>query len=284
MDEILYEIGQHSAGLNCGRWDYIFSIIKKFIKYPQFVMGDRANVGMTAPMMDAYVRLLIKTCHKRGVHAMGGMAAQIPISDNTKTNEVAMNKVRMDKLREVMAGHDGTWVAHPGLIPITLEIWNKHMPGPNQIATQKREDVHVTEKDLLSIPHSIPITLHGVETNIKVTLLYLEAWLRGNGCIPIDHLMEDLATAEISRSQLYQWVKHSSKLDNGTTITHHLVTDILNRVSSDLVQSSKSQEQRKSLQKAHQIVSQLVSGEFVDFMSLVAYPEICINSNQKAKL
>lgn len=146
MDEILYEVREHSSGLNCGRWDYIFSVIKKFIHDPRFVMGDRAGVTMTAPFMDAYVRLLIKTCHRRGVHAMGGMAAFIPIKDDPEANKKAMDKVRNDKLREVKAGHDGTWVAHPGLIPTTLEVWNAHMPGPNQIDSAKREDVHVTEK------------------------------------------------------------------------------------------------------------------------------------------
>eukprot|EP01126_Amoeba_proteus_P026705 TRINITY_DN2644_c0_g2_i6.p2 TRINITY_DN2644_c0_g2~~TRINITY_DN2644_c0_g2_i6.p2 ORF type:complete len:240 (-),score=64.17 TRINITY_DN2644_c0_g2_i6:46-765(-) len=185
MEEILYEMRTHSAGLNCGRWDYIFSVIKKFISEKTFVLGDRSGVGMTAPFMDAYVRLLIKTCHKRGCHAMGGMAAQIPIKGNPEDNHTAMEKVRLDKLKEVVAGHDGTWVAHPGLIPVVLEVWNPKMKEKNQIRHMARDDVIVTEKDLLNIPSGGKITLNGLTLNCRVSLLYLEGWLKGNGCIPV---------------------------------------------------------------------------------------------------
>ncbi len=221
MDEILHELRDHSAGLNCGRWDYIFSFIKVFRKNPKFVMPDRAQVTMTCHFLHSYVQLLIRTCHRRGIHAMGGMAAQIPIKNDSAANEAALEKVRQDKLREVKAGHDGTWVAHPGLVPVAKEIFDAHMPTPNQIQ-QTREDVHVTADDLLAVPRGT-ITEEGLKVNIDVGIQYLESWLMGNGCVPIYNLMEDAATAEISRTQVWQWLHHGAKLSNGRPITPALI-------------------------------------------------------------
>src|SRR6202049_2941984 len=212
MDEILYELRNHSSGLNCGRWDYIFSYIKKFRQHPDFLVPNRAQVTMDSPFLKSYVQLLIKTCHRRGIHAMGGMAAQIPIKNDPVANETALDKGRQDKLGEVKAGHDGTWVAHPGLVPIAKEIFDEYMKTPNQIHV-KREEVKVTAKDLLEVPRG-EITEEGLRLNINVGLQYLEAWLRGNGCVPINNLMEDAATAEISRAQVWQWVHHKAKLDD----------------------------------------------------------------------
>jgi malate synthase len=221
MDEILYELRDHSAGLNCGRWDYIFSFIKKLGKNPHFLLPDRAQVTMTQHFLNSYVQLLIKTCHRRGIHAMGGMAAQIPIKNDPAANEAALERVRQDKLREVKAGHDGTWVAHPGLVPIAKEIFDQYMKTPNQINV-KRDEVQVTAKDLLEVPAG-EITEAGLRLNINVGLQYLEAWLRGNGCVPIYNLMEDAATAEISRAQVWQWARHGAKLTDGRTVTNELV-------------------------------------------------------------
>jgi malate synthase len=224
-EEILYELRDHSAGLNCGRWDYIFSFIKKFRNKPEFVLPDRALVTMTAPMMRAYTQLVIKNCHKRGAHAIGGMAAQIPIKSNPEANEQALNKVRADKLREAQDGHDGTWVAHPGLVPIAMEVFDEFMPQPNQLDKQ-RDDVQVRASDLLQVPGGA-ITEHGVRWNIKVGVQYLEAWLGGNGCVPLYNLMEDAATAEISRTQIWQWLHHRAKLDDGRPFTPELYDQML---------------------------------------------------------
>jgi malate synthase len=217
MDEILHELREHSAGLNCGRWDYIFSFIKKLRSDPAAVLPDRGQVTMEQPNMRAYTQLLVKTCHRRGVHAMGGMAAQIPIKNDPAANEAAMAKVRADKLREVLDGHDGTWVAHPGLVPIAREIFDAHLKGPNQI-DNKREDVHVTAADLLKVPTGTR-TEAGLRHNIRVGVQYLEAWLRGSGCVPLYNLMEDAATAEISRTQVWQWIHHRALLDDGRPVT-----------------------------------------------------------------
>src|SRR5216683_324622 len=222
MDEILYELRDHSAGLNCGRWDYIFSYIKKFRNLPDHMLPERGGITMEQPFLRSYVELLIHTCHKRGIHAMGGMAAQIPIRNNPKANEEAMERVRQDKLREVQAGHDGTWVAHPGLVPVAKDIFDAHMPQANQIS-KKREAVHVTSKDLLAVPEG-DITEAGLRWNIDVGLQYLEAWLRGVGCVPIYNLMEDAATAEICRAQVWQWVRHGAKLSDGRTVTPEMVS------------------------------------------------------------
>lgn len=226
LNEILYELKEHSAGLNCGRWDYIFSFIKRTVKNKQFLVPDRMQVTMTTHFLKSYSELVIQTCHKRGAFAMGGMAAQIPIKDNPEANEVALAKVRADKEREAKAGHDGTWVAHPGLVQIAMDEFNKYMPTPNQIHV-KREDVHVTAADLLEVPKGT-ITLGGLKNNIDVGIQYLEAWLRGNGCVPIHNLMEDAATAEISRTQVWQWVHHpDARLDDGTKVTAELVQQLI---------------------------------------------------------
>ncbi len=205
MDEILYELRDHSAGLNCGRWDYIFSVIKKFGHRPEFLMPDRGQVTMNAHFLRSYCELLIATCHRRGAHAMGGMAAQIPIKNDPSANEEALERVRADKLREVKLGHDGTWVAHPGLVPIALEVFNAHMPAANQVATAPG-NAAVRAADLLAMPTG-EITPAGILKNVNIALRYTEAWLRGQGCVPLDNLMEDAATAEISRAQLWQWIK-----------------------------------------------------------------------------
>jgi malate synthase len=217
MDEILYELREHSAGLNCGRWDYIFSYIKKFRNRRDFLLPDRATVTMERPFLKAYVDLLIKTCHRRGAHAMGGMAAQIPIRDDPKANEAAMARVRADKLREAHAGHDGTWIAHPGLAAIANEAFGSVMKGPNQLGVL-RADVHVSAPELLAVPDGA-ITEEGLRGCIRVGVQYLESWLRGNGCVPLYHLMEDAATAEICRAQLWQWLRHGARTDDGAAVT-----------------------------------------------------------------
>lgn len=220
--EILYELREHSAGLNCGRWDYIFSFIKRLNGHRHALLSDRSQVTMIVPFMRAYTQYIIRTCHKRGAHAMGGMAAQIPIRHDAESNTKAMEQVRADKLREVNDGHDGTWVAHPGLVPIAMEIFNERMEGPNQLHN-KREDVYISASDLLAIPAGI-ITEQGLRTNISVGLQYIEAWLRGFGAVPIFNLMEDAATAEISRTQVWQWIRHpEGRLANGDDITLNLV-------------------------------------------------------------
>ena len=259
MDEILYELRDHSAGLNCGRWDYIFSFIKKLRNFPQFVLPNRAQVTMDRAFLKAYVDLLIKTCHRRGIHAMGGMAAQVPIKNDPVANEQALEKVRQDKLREVKAGHDGTWVAHPGLVGIAKDIFDEHMKGPNQISV-KREEVHITAKDLLEVPPGT-ITEAGLRINIDVGLQYLEAWLRGVGCVPIYNLMEDAATAEICRAQVWQWVKHGAKLDDGRTVTADLVTKL-------------TDEQAKPGQATTLFKQMMTSGDFQEFLTLGAYEYI----------
>ena len=210
MDEILYELREHSAGLNCGRWDYIYSFIKKFAEDPNCVLPDRGQVTMTSHFLRSYSLQLIKTCHRRNVHAMGGMAAQIPIKDDPVANEAALSKVRADKEREAGDGHDGTWVAHPGLVPIAKDVFDRLMPEANQIA-RKRQDVHVTAADLLQVPTGT-ITEAGLRQNINVGIGYIEAWLRGLGCVPLYNLMEDAATAEISRAQVWQQIRHKAKL------------------------------------------------------------------------
>src|SRR5437762_4817599 len=224
MDEILYELRDHSAGLNCGRWDYIFSFIKKFRSRPDFVLPDRARVTMDRHFLKSYVDLLIRTCHRRGIHAMGGMAAQIPIKDDPVANAAAIEKVRQDKLREVRAGHDGTWVAHPGLVPVAREAFAS-LAASHQLDVT-RDDVRVSARDLLTVPDG-EITEAGLRTNIDVGIQYLASWLRGVGCVPIYNLMEDAATAEISRSQVWQWVRHGAHLSNGRAVTESLVQSLV---------------------------------------------------------
>ncbi|KAL4403138.1 malate synthase [Malassezia pachydermatis] len=233
MEEILYELRQHSSGLNCGRWDYIFSFIKRQRYNKSAVLPDRAMVTMTAPFMQAYVNLLIQTCHKRGAAAIGGMAAQIPIKDDPKANDAAMEKVRADKLREVLAGHDGTWVAHPALVKIALEVFNKHMLGPNQYHI-RREEVKVTALDLLNPNVAGDITEAGARANVSALLAYCANWVKGNGCVPINFLMEDAATAEISRISLWQWVYHGAKTKDGKAITPQFIDELTKKEAEKL--------------------------------------------------
>ena len=222
MDEILHALKDRIVGLNCGRWDYIFSYIKTFRRHSDKVLPERGQVTMAQPFLRAYSELLIQTCHRRGAHAMGGMAAQIPISSDAEANAAALTRVRADKLREVTAGHDGTWVAHPALIPLAREVFDAHMPGPHQRHVL-REDVSVTQ-DVLITPSRGTITRQGFENNVEVCVRYLAAWLAGNGCVPIHHLMEDAATAEIARAQLWQWLHFADdgseplSLDDGTPV------------------------------------------------------------------
>ena len=227
MDEILYEMRQHCVGLNIGRWDYIFSCIKKFRANKDFCLADRAEVTMTAPFMRAYALLLIKTCHKRKAFAMGGMAAQIPIKNDAGANRAALEKVRADKVREATDGCDGTWVAHPGLVGIAKAVFDEHMPGPNQINRQ-RNDVRVTARELLDFRPEKPITEAGLRNNISVGIQYIGAWLAGNGCVPVYNLMEDAATAEISRSQIWQWIRSpKGVLQDGRKVSRELVRKLL---------------------------------------------------------
>ncbi|KAJ3323803.1 Malate synthase, glyoxysomal [Boothiomyces sp. JEL0866] len=274
MDEIIYELRDHSSGLNCGRWDYIFSFIKKFKHNPRFVLPDRGDVGMTTPFMDAYVRLLIQTCHKRGVHAMGGMAAQIPIKDNQTANQIAMDKVRADKLREVQAGHDGTWVAHPDLVTLAKAVFDKHMPQPNQLFV-RREDVKVTGQDLISTQGiKGNITEKGVRLNINVSLQYMEAWIRGLGCVPIHNMMEDAATAEISRSQVWQWAKHNSKTVEGVTVTPDYVSKILQEETEAIIKALPPTQKHKFVEAKKLLEGTLLGGDYAEFLTTLAYDSI----------
>jgi malate synthase len=271
MDEILWELREHSAGLNCGRWDYIFSFIKKFRKRAEFVLPNRSLVTMDRHFLHSYVQLLIKTCHRRGIHAMGGMAAQIPIKSDPVANEQALEKVRQDKLREVRAGHDGTWVAHPGLVPIAKAIFDQHMPEQNQIA-RKRDDVNVKAKDLLAVPEG-EITEAGVRWNIDVGLQYLEAWLGGQGCVPIYNLMEDAATAEICRAQVWQWVEFGAKLADGRKLTDKLVQEMIAEQVSKMAQERGPRSfTNGSFRLAADLLEKLMTGvEFPEFLTLAAY-------------
>jgi malate synthase len=266
MDEILYELREHSSGLNCGRWDYIFSFIKKFRAHPRFVLPDRASVTMEKPFLASYVALLIRTCHRRGIHAMGGMAAQIPIKNDDAANDAAMQKVVADKLREVRAGHDGTWVAHPGLVPIAKKIFDEGMPEPNQI-DRKRDDVQVTAADLLQVPEG-SITEKGFRQNINVGILYLEAWLGGLGCVPLYNLMEDAAPAEISRTQLWQWIHHHAHLDDGREVTPKLYRQIRDEELAAI-------GSRPHLDAAAKIFDDLILNDaLADFLTIPAYEEL----------
>ncbi|MCP4424989.1 MAG: malate synthase A [Chloroflexi bacterium] len=271
MDEILWELRDHSAGLNCGRWDYIFSAIKKFRNYPDFVLPNRAQVTMTSHMMRSYSLLVIQTCHRRGIHAMGGMAAQIPIKSDPAANEAALAKVRADKVREAEDGHDGTWVAHPGLVHIAKEEFDRCMPAPNQI-DNKREDVNISVADLLAVPEGT-ITEAGLRTNIDVGILYMAAWLDGNGCVPIYNLMEDAATAEISRSQLWQWISNEAKLDDGRSITPDLYNALVPEVLANIKEIVGAKRYDNGKYKlAAELISKLVTEQdFTDFLTLPAY-------------
>ena len=274
MDEILYALREHSAGLNCGRWDYIFSFIKRFAKRDGFVLPDRAEVGMTQHFLRSYSQLLIKTCHRRRVHAMGGMAAQIPIKGDAEANAEAMAKVTSDKLREVGDGHDGTWVAHPALVSLAREVFDEHMQGPNQLDVP-RADVVVSADDLLAVPEG-PITERGLRQNVNVGVLYLEAWLRGNGCVPLYHLMEDAATAEISRTQVWQWIRHGACLDDGRPVTTELFRAVLAEELDDIRASMDSEEFAVGrFDEAAELFDALsTSAECEEFLTLPAYDRI----------
>jgi malate synthase len=272
MDEILYELREHSAGLNCGRWDYIFSFIKKFSNDPHAVLPDRGQVTMATHFMRSYSKLAIKTCHRRNVHAMGGMSAYIPIKSDPDANDKAIAQVKADKEREASDGHDGTWVAHPGLVPVAMEIFDRLMPQPNQISKQL-PDYNATAEDLLQIPAG-QITDAGLKQNVAVGLGYVEAWLRGIGCVPLFNLMEDAATAEISRAQLWQWVHQNAKLSDGRTVDTPLVESIIadelkkQKVAVDAVRYS-------AYEKAADLMRELVRApQFIEFLTLPAYQRV----------
>jgi malate synthase len=268
MDEILYELREHSAGLNIGRWDYIFSCIKKFRSNRDFCLADRAQVTMTAPFMRAYALLLVKTCHRRGAPAMGGMAAQIPIKNDPAANQAAIDKVRADKLREVTDGCDGTWVAHPGLVGVAKEIFDQHMPQANQYGRQ-RPDVDVAARDLLAFQPSSPITEAGLRNNISVGIQYLGAWLAGNGCVPVFNLMEDAATAEISRSQIWQWIRSpKGVLDDGRKVT----VDLFKNLLVEELAKVKAAGGEGKYDEAARLFEKLTADEsYVEFLTLPAY-------------
>jgi malate synthase len=271
MDEILYELREHSAGLNCGRWDYIFSFIKKFRHRPDFVLPDRALVTMDRHFLRSYSDLLIRTCHRRGIHAIGGMAAQIPIKHDPAANDAALAKVRADKIREVKAGHDGTWVAHPGLVPVAMDVFNTHMATSHHIAVA-RDDVRVTARDLLAVPDG-PITEAGLRLNVDVGVQYLESWLRGTGCVPIYNLMEDAATAEISRTQVWQWVRHGARLTDGRTVTDDLVWQVMTEEMDKLrTAMGPARFDGGKFTLARQLFDDMMTGpEFPEFLTAVAY-------------
>jgi malate synthase len=269
MDEILYELREHSAGLNCGRWDYIFSCIKK-LRRADFVFADRAQVTMTSPFLRAYCQLLVKTCHKRGAHAMGGMAAQIPIKHDPAANAAALAKVVADKEREAGDGFDGTWVAHPGLVPVAKAVFDRAMPEPNQVDRQ-RDDVCVKAQDLLAFSPQQPITEQGLRTNINVSLQYIGNWLAGQGCVPINYLMEDAATAEISRSQIWQWIRSpKGVLDDGRKVTLELFRALLGEELRKVSGLPGAAAIRTD--EAAWLLDRLVSNdEFEDFLTEPAY-------------
>ncbi len=275
MDEFLWELRDHSAGLNIGRWDYIFSCIKKFRSNSAFCLADRSQLTMAAPFMRAYALSLVKTCHRRNAPAMGGMAAQIPIKNDPIANAAALEKVRADKLREVTDGCDGTWVAHPGLVPIAKEVFDQHMPTPNQYARQ-RPDVNVSAKDLLNFQPSAPITEAGLRNNISVGIQYLGAWLAGNGCVPVFNLMEDAATAEISRSQIWQWMRsEQGVLDDGRKVTaelfRQLLAEELPKVRTHLGEEAWA---AGKYEEAAELFDEISTGEYVEFLTLPAYQRI----------
>ena len=273
MDEILYELRDHSSGLNCGRWDYIFSCIKKFRNKPDFLLADRAYITMTTHFMRSYSLLCIKTCHRRNTFAMGGMAAQIPVKNDPEANEEAFAKVRADKEREATDGHDGTWVAHPGMVQLALDVFNRLMPRPNQIG-KKREDVKVTAEDLLDFGPSDPITEQGLRINISVGVQYLEAWLRGSGAVPIFNLMEDAATAEISRAQVWQWIRHArGVLSDGRKVTKELFRNLLEEELDKIKATAGAARYANSkFEVARRLFDRITTEEgFADFLTLPGY-------------
>ncbi len=276
MDEILYELRDHSAGLNCGRWDYIFSCIKKFRNKRDFLLADRALITMTTHFMHSYSLLCIKTCHRREIFAMGGMAAQIPVKNDPKANEEAFAKVRADKEREARDGHDGTWVAHPGMVQLAMDAFNAVMPQPNQIE-KKRHDVQVTASDLLQFGPSEPITENGLRTNVSVGVQYLEAWLRGHGAVPIFNLMEDAATAEISRAQVWQWIRHAhGTLNDGRKVTKELFRTVLDdELGKIKEQIGEKRFAASKFESARELFDKITTDDnFVEFLTLPGYEKL----------
>jgi malate synthase len=274
LDEIIFELKDHIVGLNCGRWDYIFSYIKKFRNHPNFVVPNRDQVTMTTPFMDAYSKLVIQRCHKRGILAIGGMAAQIPIKNDEKGNAAALEKVRQDKEREVKNGHDGTWVAHPVLVEVAMVEFDKHMPMPNQLHIT-RDDVNITEKDLVELPKGT-VTEAGIRKNINVGVLYTEAWLRGYGAVALYNLMEDAATAEISRTQVWQWLKNEVRLKDGRKFNMELYKDLFNdEVKKIKAELGEEHMKNSKFELAFNLFDELVvSEEFEEFLTLLAYKHI----------
>lgn len=273
IDEILFELKDHSSGLNCGRWDYIFSFIKKFRNLPRFIVPDRDQVTMTSPFMSAYSKRVIEICHKRNVHAIGGMAAQIPVKNDYEANSIAFGKVRSDKEREVKNGHDGTWVAHPALVSVAKDIFDKYMPSKNQI--DKKFQYHITERDLLEVPKG-EITEKGVRKNINVGILYIESWLMGTGAAAIYHLMEDAATAEISRTQIWQWLKNDAVLSDDRTLTREMILqwefEELERIEKYV---GEERFRKGKFNLAKELFNELIFSEkFDEFLTLKAYPFI----------
>ena len=283
MEEIIFELRQHSSGLNCGRWDYIFSTIKKLRNDPSHILPNRDLVTMTSPFMDAYVKRLINTCHRRGVHAMGGMAAQIPIKDDQAANDAAMSKVRQDKIRELTNGHDGSWVAHPALAAICNEVFSDMGP-PNQIYFVP--DVNITTADLLNTNcANAKITTSGIKVNLDIGLQYMEAWLRGSGCVPINNLMEDAATAEVSRCQLYQWVKHGITLeDTNERITPEITARILQEQVDALAAKSPFGDKNKFALAAKYFLPEITGEKFSDFLTTLLYDEIVTKNSTATDL
>ncbi|SDW53695.1 malate synthase A [Flavobacterium degerlachei] len=274
LDEIIFELKDHIVGLNCGRWDYIFSYIKKFRNHPNFVVPNRDQVTMTTPFMDAYSKLVIQRCHKRGILAIGGMAAQIPIKNDEEANAAALEKVRKDKEREVLNGHDGTWVAHPALVAVAMAEFNKHMPTANQLHVT-RDDVIITEKDLVEIPKGT-VTEEGIRKNINVGILYIESWLRGHGAVALYNLMEDAATAEISRTQVWQWLKNKVTLEDGRQFKMELYKELLNdEVAKITAEFGEENISKSKFKLAISLFDELViSEEFEEFLTLPAYKYI----------
>ena len=270
MDEILYELRDHSAGLNCGRWDYIFSFIKKLAGDKAIVLPDRAQVTMTTHFLRSYSKLAIQTCHRRGVHAMGGMSALIPIKNDAAANEAALTQVRADKEREATDGHDGTWVAHPGLVATATEVFDRVMPGANQIEKQLK-GLEVTAEDLLRVPDGT-ITEAGLSQNVAVGLGYIEAWLRGVGCVPLFGLMEDAATAEISRAQLWQWVHHGARLVDGRSVTVAMCDAA---IDAELERVRGEGRELRSFEHAAFLLRELIRApRFTEFLTVPAYARV----------
>jgi malate synthase len=274
LHEIIYELREHMAGLNCGRWDYIFSYIKKLRNLNGYVLPDRGQVTMAVPFMAAYSKLVIQTCHKRRVHAMGGMSAFIPIKNNEAENNAAIEKVRIDKVREVINGHDGTWVAHPGLVSVAMDVFNEHMKAANNYSITREGEV-TTQKDLLTAPEGT-ITEAGLRMNINVGILYIESWLRGVGAAALHNLMEDAATAEISRTQVWQWIKNTSKLNDGRTVTYNLFKEILpSELENVKAYIGENAYNTETMKRAIEIFDELVQqGDYKEFLTLPAYEEI----------